>query len=71
MNNKVIFSHKTDEWSTPQELFDALDAEFHFDLDPCSTDENCKCENHYTMADNGLEQNWGGVKSFAIHHTAT
>lgn len=64
MNNRAVFSHKTDEWSTPQKLFDELDAEFHFDLDPCSTDENCKCENHYTMADNGLEQNWGGCKVF-------
>jgi len=58
--SKGIFSSNSDEWGTPQFLFDSLDAEFHFTLDPCSTNENCKCEKHYTIADNGLEKNWGG-----------
>ena len=30
MVDKVLFSHKSDEWETPQELFDELDKEFHF-----------------------------------------
>lgn len=34
--NEVLFSSNTDDWATPQDLFDALDAEFHFTLDPCS-----------------------------------
>ena len=33
MNTDVMFSSKTDLWETPQEFFDALDAEFHFTLD--------------------------------------
>jgi site-specific DNA-methyltransferase (adenine-specific) len=45
---------------TPRDLFDILDREFHFDLDPCSTDENAKCQNHYTECDNGLLQHWSG-----------
>ena len=49
------------EWATPQALFDELDREFHFTLDPCSTHENAKCEKHYTKAENGLLQSWGGV----------
>ncbi len=47
-------------WATPQELFDRLDAEFHFDLDPCSTDENHKCPMWYTEDDDGLAQVWEG-----------
>ena len=54
----------TDEWYTPQWLFDLLDEEFHFDLDPCSTHENAKTILHFTMEDNGLEKNWGGPRVF-------
>lgn len=52
-------SHKSDEWATPQDLFDELDEEFHFDLDVCATAENAKCEKFFTMADDGLAQDWG------------
>lgn len=51
---------KTDEWDTPQWLFEQLDAEFHFTLDPCSTDENAKCRKHYTKEQDGLTQDWSG-----------
>lgn len=59
MNNGLLSSN-TDEWSTPQAFFDDLNAEFHFTLDPCSTDENAKCAKHYTKADDGLAQGWEG-----------
>ena len=52
------------DWSTPQELFDELDAEFHFTLDPCASDWNAKCKKYYTEADNGLEQDWSGETVF-------
>lgn len=55
---------KTVEWETPQELFDKLDAEFSFTLDPAATDENAKCEKHYTIETDGLEQNWAGERVF-------
>jgi len=64
MNVNGVFSSQTDEWATPQYLFDELNAEFHFDLDPASTDENCKCERHFTKADDGLKKSWGGCKVF-------
>lgn len=35
VNTKVIFSSLSDEWRTPQSLFDKLDKEFNFDSDPC------------------------------------
>jgi len=37
----------SDEWETPQWLFDQLDSEFHFDIDACATKENTKCKNFY------------------------
>lgn len=55
-----IFSSRTDEWETPQDLFDKLDAEFHFNLDVCSTDENAKCISHFTKEQDGLKQEWIG-----------
>lgn len=64
MNNEVMFSSNSMEWSTPQDFFNKLNEEFHFDLDPCCTDENAKCEFHYTLSTNGLEQNWGGRRVF-------
>ena len=59
--NDVLWSHKSCEWSTPQELFDQLDAEFHFDIDVCATDENAKCQNYYTVKDDGLLKPWVGT----------
>lgn len=54
MNTDVMFSSKTPEWATPQDLFDRLNEKYHFNLDPASTDENAKCRNHYTLSDDGL-----------------
>ena len=65
--NKVVFSRQSDEWATPQDVFDMLDAEFHFDLDPCATDENHKCERYFTKENDGKAQKWGGAGYFAIH----
>jgi len=56
---KVHFSSATVEWPTPQGVFNELNAEFGFTLDPCATHENAKCEKYFTMADDGLKQDWG------------
>lgn len=58
MNREVLFSSKSEVWATPQYLFDRLDAEFHFTLDPCALPENAKCARYYTPDDNGLKQDW-------------
>ena len=60
---QACLSSKSVEWATPKEFFNKLDEEFRFNLDPCSTHENAKCEKHYTIADDGLTQDWGGVPS--------
>jgi len=60
----VMYSSKSNEWATPIEFYKELDNEFHFNLDPCSDDTNYKCEKHFTLADDGLSQNWGGYRVF-------
>jgi site-specific DNA-methyltransferase (adenine-specific) len=69
MNIDVMYSSKSNEWATPMDFFKKLDQEFHFNLDPCSTDENHKCDKYYTIKDDGLQKNWGGTECFVIHHT--
>ena len=68
--DRVLFSSKSDEWSTPQDIYDSLDSEFGFTLDPCATSENHKCGLYFTKKENGLLQDWGGIRYFAIHHIA-
>ncbi len=60
----VHFSSKTDQWSTPQDLFNELNSEFSFDLDPCATDENAKCSKYFTVDDDGLSKFWGDSTVF-------
>lgn len=36
MGKEVIFSSNSDQWDTPQCIFDELDKEFNFTLDPCA-----------------------------------
>jgi phage N-6-adenine-methyltransferase len=62
--NKVHFSSQTVEWPTPQGLFNELNEEFGFTLDPCATHENAKCETYFTKEDNGLKQDWGQENVF-------
>lgn len=64
MNTELMFSSKSNEWETPQDVFDLLNAEFHFTLDPCSTHLNAKCEKHFTIAEDGLKQDWRGETVF-------
>ena len=64
MNTEVMFSSKSNEWATPQALFDELDQEFQFTLDPSATPENAKCKRFYTIEDDGLSKDWSGETVF-------
>ncbi|KKL11086.1 hypothetical protein LCGC14_2549350 [marine sediment metagenome] len=57
----VHFSSLSGEWSTPQGVFDQLNAEFGFTLDVCATHDNAKCPEYYTKEDDGLSKNWNGI----------
>jgi site-specific DNA-methyltransferase (adenine-specific) len=52
------------EWETPPEVFEPLDAEFGFTLDPCATLDNTKCRSFFTEEDDGLAQDWGTDRVF-------
>jgi len=57
----VHFSSASAEWSTPQDLFDELDAELGpFDVDAAASAENAKCGRYFTAAEDGLAQTWRG-----------
>ena len=58
VRNDGRWHNRGSDWSTPQELFDELDREFHFTLDPCASDWNAKCKNYFTEEDDGLGQDW-------------
>lgn len=70
MIQKGMYTSKSDEWETPDALFQDLDREFHFDLDACASDDNHKCERYFTIEHDGLSQNWGGAAYGAIRRTA-
>jgi len=66
MNKELMFSHKSDDWSTPTGFYNKLDEEFHFDFDPCPIRSEV----------DGLDIEWNGnifvnppysnIKSFII-----
>lgn len=60
MVSKTLYSHKSDEWETPQDVFDRLNDKYHFDLDACATEQNAKCHRFFDKAQDGLRQSWGG-----------
>ena len=62
---KVMFSSKSEDWSTPKDFFEKLDWRFGpFDLDACATPFNTKCANFYSPAEDGLSKSWEGHTVF-------
>jgi hypothetical protein len=49
--NRGLFTSLRGNWKTPRALYQALDAEFGFDYDPCPT----------KPTENGLESEWGNI----------
>ena len=64
MKTETLFSSKNDEWTTPADVYERLNDEFEFNLDPCATDENHKCILYYTKEQDGLKMSWGGCRVF-------
>lgn len=56
--NNVHFMSRRDDWETPKELFESLNREFHFTLDPCCSKKTAKCPKFYTKKDDGLSKDW-------------
>lgn len=45
----ILFSSKSDNWSTPKWLYDVLNKQYNFDDDPCPL----------RTKEDGLKRNWG------------
>lgn len=56
--NRALYSSATVEWSTPQDFYDRLDAEFGFTLDVAADKTNAKCAHYFTEHSDGLQQTW-------------
>jgi phage N-6-adenine-methyltransferase len=61
---KSMVSSKSNEWATPQKLFEYLNKQWNFTLDPSATQENAKCAKFYTINDDGLSKSWAGERVF-------
>jgi site-specific DNA-methyltransferase (adenine-specific) len=61
-NLKPLFSSKSDEWETPQALYNELDGLFHFNQDPACTSKNCKAPKGFFIDKgmDGLKEDWFG-----------
>jgi phage N-6-adenine-methyltransferase len=62
--NKARYNGNGRHWATPPEVFEPLDREFHFTLDPCATPETAKCARFFDEAQNGLIQSWANERVF-------
>jgi len=60
-NKAVLWSSRSDEWETPDDVFRDLNQELGpFTLDVCASEENKKVDAFFSIKDNGLIQDWGG-----------
>ena len=61
MVSSALYTSKTVEWETPQKLFDELNQEFHFNLDPCCTEKKCKIRKR-------IKSGLARIQSFSVIH---
>lgn len=61
MVNKALFTSNKEDWETPQDFYDQLNAKYHFEWDLAASDDNAKCSCYFTRDDNSLEQDWEGL----------
>jgi phage N-6-adenine-methyltransferase len=54
----AMHSSESVEWNTPLSVFDPLDDQYHFDLDPCSDGTNARCGRFFTAKQDGVKQVW-------------
>ena len=51
---------RSDEWRTPNEVFNPLNEEFRFTVDVCATRANHKCAKYFSQHVDGLRKSWAG-----------
>lgn len=60
MINKALFTSEKEDWETPDQYFEELNEEFHFDIDVAASHENAKLPRYFTKEDNALTRRWEG-----------
>lgn len=55
--NRVVFSSQSFYWNTPIDIFNELNDEFNFTLDPCASSNNLGIK-YYDEKINGLSKSW-------------
>src|SRR5262252_6286876 len=60
MNTAAMFSKTKDEWTTPQDFWEKVNAEFQFTWDVAARAENSKCGLHYFGPDHPDTRWWHG-----------
>jgi site-specific DNA-methyltransferase (adenine-specific) len=53
------FCSRRQDWTTPDEIFRPLNAEFGFTLDAAATPENSRAPLFFTEQDDAMKQDWG------------
>jgi len=61
---EAMMTSTRDDWETPPEIFNPLNEEFEFTLDPCATPRTAKCTKYFTPEQDGLRQSWAGEVVF-------
>lgn len=61
MINKALFTSNKEDWETPQDFFDRLNEQYHFNWDLAASGDNQKCNNYFDKEQNSLAKNWGGL----------
>ena len=67
--SKALYSHDSDEYETPQWLFNLLNNVFHFELDPCAkpqieSQKRIKTRFVMTQDFDGLTKTWNNYSTF-------
>lgn len=64
MTDPQLLSSARGDWETPMALFNALNAEFDFDLDFAASKKNAKCKRFITAEDDAFACEWKGKRPF-------
>jgi phage N-6-adenine-methyltransferase len=59
--NNSWYTSTSDDWGTPQALFDELNDEFNFTLDACASAHNFKVNIYFNKEIDALAQRWTGT----------
>ena len=64
--NKVHFSSKLHDWTTPKDFFEKYNNKYNFVIDAACESHNCLCDNGYCIDNgiDGLKQEWSKEQGY-------